>query len=165
MMTMNESPTAMQLPQQPTKRRRINRPFWQNSHEGHHYHRHLSDIQSIIEKAHISKGAKKIAQEIFLMIGKAESKIHDMPLETIHFHEISGVDSIIDIVGNAVMIDKLQISKVYCTPICTGFGMVKTQHGMLPVPAPATAELLKGMPIYPGEERGENTLRGYYRRC
>jgi len=127
-----------------------------HSHDHHHgAHRHLSDIQKIIDHAHISEGAKKIAHEIFLMIGQAESKIHDMPLETIHFHEISGVDSIIDIVGNAVLIDKLNISKVYCTPVCTGFGIVKTQHGMLPVPAPATAELLQGMPIYPGNEEGE----------
>lgn len=127
-----------------------------HSHDHHHgAHRHLSDIQKIIDNAHISDNAKKIAHEIFLMIGKAESKIHDMPLETIHFHEISGVDSIIDIVGNAVLIDKLNLSKVYCTPICTGFGIVKTQHGMLPVPAPATAELLQGMPIYPGNEEGE----------
>ncbi|WP_405610825.1 nickel pincer cofactor biosynthesis protein LarC [Polaribacter sp. Asnod1-A03] len=127
-----------------------------HSHDHHHgAHRHLSDIQKIIDHAHISDNAKKIAHKIFLMIGKAESKIHDMPLETIHFHEISGVDSIIDIVGNAVLIDKLNISKTYCTPICTGFGIVKTQHGMLPVPAPATAELLQGMPIYPGTEEGE----------
>lgn len=119
------------------------------------HHRHLSDIQKLIDNAHISVGAKKIAHEIFLLIGKAESKIHNMSLETIHFHEISGVDSIIDIVGNAVLIDKLKISKVYSTPICSGFGMIKTQHGMLPVPAPATAELLQGMPIYPGDEEGE----------
>lgn len=121
----------------------------------HGNHRHLRDIQKIIDNAHISDNAKKIAHEIFLIIGKAESKIHDMPLETIHFHEISGVDSIVDIVGNAVLIDKLNISKVMCTPVCTGFGMVKTQHGMLPVPAPATAEILKGIPIYPGDEKGE----------
>ncbi|MDH3244372.1 MAG: nickel pincer cofactor biosynthesis protein LarC [Saprospiraceae bacterium] len=127
-----------------------------HSHDhGHHHHRHLVDIQKIIDNSHISDGAKKIAHDIFLMIGKAESKIHDMPLETIHFHEISGVDSIIDIVGNAVLIDKLRISRTFCTPICTGFGMVKTQHGLLPVPAPATAELLKGMPLYPGDEEGE----------
>lgn len=126
-----------------------------HSHDDVHHHRHLTDIQKLIDNAHISVGAKKIAHEIFLLIGKAESKIHNMSLETIHFHEISGVDSIIDIVGNAVLIDKLKISKVYCTPVCTGFGMVKTQHGMLPVPAPATAELLQGMPIYPGDEEGE----------
>lgn len=132
----------------------------QHSHEHtheheHHHHRHLSDIQAIIDKASISEGAKKIAHDIFLLIGQAESQIHQIPLEKIHFHEISGVDSIIDIVGNAILIDKLQLQKVYCTPVCTGFGMVKTQHGMLPVPAPATAELLKGIPTYAGEERGE----------
>jgi len=126
-----------------------------HSHDNGHHHRHLTDIQKLIDHAHISEGAKKIAHEIFLLIGKAESKIHNMSLETIHFHEISGVDSIIDIVGNAVLIDKLKISKVYSTPVCTGFGMIKTQHGMLPVPAPATAELLQGMPIYPGDEEGE----------
>jgi uncharacterized protein (TIGR00299 family) protein len=127
-----------------------------HSHDHHHgAHRHLSDIKKIIDHAHISDNAKKIAHEIFLLIGKAESKIHDMPLETIHFHEISGVDSIIDIVGSAVLIDKLKISKVYSSPICTGYGIVKTQHGMLPVPAPATAELLQGMPLYAGTEEGE----------
>ncbi len=125
-----------------------------HSHD-HGHHRHLTDIQKIIDDAHISENAKKIAHEIFLIIGKAESKIHELPLETIHFHEISGVDSIIDIVGNAVLIDKLNISKVICTPVCTGFGMVKTQHGMLPIPAPATAEILKGIPIYAGDEKGE----------
>ncbi|MEP2279901.1 nickel pincer cofactor biosynthesis protein LarC [Maribacter sp.] len=128
----------------------------EHSHDHHHgAHRHLSDIKKIIDGAHISANAKKIAHEIFLLIGKAESKIHDMPLETIHFHEISGVDSIIDIVGSAVLIDKLNISKVYSSPICTGYGIVKTQHGMLPVPAPATAELLQGMPLYAGNEEGE----------
>lgn len=121
----------------------------------HHNHRHLSDIQKIIDDAEITHKAKEIAHEIFTMIGEAESKIHDIPLEKIHFHEISGVDSIIDIVGCAVLIDRLDVSKVFCTPICTGFGMVKTQHGMLPVPAPATYELLKGMPTYKGEEKGE----------
>lgn len=125
-----------------------------HSHD-HGNHRHLKDIQKLIDQAHISENAKKIAHEIFLIIGNAESKIHDMPLETIHFHEISGVDSIIDIVGNAVLIDQLSISKVLCTSVCTGHGMVKTQHGMLPVPAPATAEILNGIPIYPGEEKGE----------
>lgn len=118
-------------------------------------HRHLKDIQKIIDNAHITDNAKKIAHEIFLVIGNAESKIHNIPLDKIHFHEISGVDSIIDIVGNAVLIDKLNILKTICTPVCTGFGMVKTQHGMLPIPAPATSEILKGIPIYSGEEKGE----------
>lgn len=124
-------------------------------HHHHHAHRHLSDILSIIEKGHISAGAKEIAKEIFTIIGQSESKIHNMSLDTIHFHEVSGVDSILDIVGCAVLIDRLGIETTYCDPICTGFGMVHTQHGMLPVPAPATADILRGMPTYKGEEAGE----------
>ncbi len=124
-------------------------------HHHHHHGRHLKDIQKIIDEAQISAGAKQIAHEIFLLIGKAESHIHQIPLEKIHFHEISAVDSIVDIVGNAIMIDQLGVQQVICSPICTGFGMVNTQHGMLPVPAPATAELLQGMPTYAGEEAGE----------
>ncbi|MEZ5277659.1 MAG: nickel pincer cofactor biosynthesis protein LarC [Opitutaceae bacterium] len=125
-----------------------------HSHE-HGAHRHLSDILELIDHAHISKRAKTIAHDIFHLIGEAEAHIHDIPIETIHFHEISGVDSIIDIVGTAVLLDRLGVTRTYCDPICTGFGMVRTQHGILPVPAPATAELLSGMPSYKGREEGE----------
>lgn len=125
---------------------------------GHHHHgenRHLSDILELIDQAHIEDGAKRIAREIFQLIGEAESNVHDIPIEKIHFHEISGVDSIIDIVGAAVLLDRLKVSKTWCDPICTGFGTVKTQHGLLPVPAPATAELLKDLPVFKGDEKGE----------
>ncbi len=122
---------------------------------GSHHHRHLSDILAIIDNADIAMSAKTIAKEIFHLIGTAESQVHDIPLEKIHFHEISAVDSIIDVVGCAVLIDRLQIYKTYSDPICTGHGMVNTQHGLLPVPAPATAKLLAGMPCYKGEEKGE----------
>ncbi len=117
--------------------------------------RHLTDIFEIIEKASITSAAKKIAKEIFLIIGKAESKIHNIPLEKIHFHEISGVDSIVDIVGAAVLIDELNITEALSTPVCTGKGFVKTAHGKLPVPAPATLEILSGIPFYKGDEEGE----------
>ena len=127
----------------------------ENSGHGHGKHRHLSEIIGIIEDADISEGAKTIAKEIFQLIGEAESKIHDKPIETIHFHEISGVDSIVDIVGCSMLIDRLQIGKTYSDPICTGRGMVNTQHGLLPVPAPATERLLYGMPCYKGDEEGE----------
>lgn len=128
-----------------------------HSHEDHHHHhhRHLSDIIKIIEKGAISENAKKIAKDIFLIIGKSESTIHNIPLEKIHFHEVSGVDSIIDIVGCAVLIDKLNIEKTYATAVCTGFGFVNTEHGKLPVPAPATADILAGIPTYAGDEKGE----------
>lgn len=120
-----------------------------------HPHRHLSDILEIIDNASISDGAKEIAKDIFLIIGRSESKIHSIPLKNIHFHEVSGVDSIIDILGCAILIDRLKITKTYASAICTGFGFVNTQHGVLPVPAPATADILLGIPNYPGEEKGE----------
>ncbi|MCB0666131.1 MAG: LarC family nickel insertion protein [Saprospiraceae bacterium] len=129
------------------------------SHDhGHHHgggHRHLKDILKIIDQGHISANAKEIAKAIFMIIGQSESKIHNMDLEKIHFHEVSGVDSILDIVGCAVLIDHLKIDKTYCTPVCTGYGSVNTQHGLLPVPAPATADILMGIPTYPGDEKGE----------
>lgn len=133
-----------------------------HTHEHHHHHHHdhqhgrtYTDIIQLIEKGHISENAKTIAKEIFGIIGRSESRIHNVPLETIHFHEISGVDSILDIVGCAVMLDKLGIEKTYCDPVCTGFGMVHTQHGIMPVPAPATADILAGIPFYKGNEAGE----------
>lgn len=127
-----------------------------HGHSHNHGHgRHLSDILHLIDHGHITQGAKDIAKEVFQLIGEAESSVHDIPIETIHFHEISGVDSIIDIVGCAVLLDRLQIEKTYADPICTGFGMVKTQHGLLPVPAPATALLLEGLPSFKGDEEGE----------
>ena len=129
-----------------------------HGHESHHHrHRHLSDIVKIIDKAIISDNAKQIAKEIFQIIGESESKIHNIPLKSIHFHEVSAVDSIVDIVGCAVLIDQLAIKKTYSTAVCTGFGFVNTQHGKLPVPAPATADILIGLPYYSGEEMGERT--------
>lgn len=124
-------------------------------HHKHHHHRHLSDILDIIDKAKINDNTKQIAKDIFMIIGKSESKIHNIDLEHIHFHEVSGVDSIIDIVGTAWLIDKLSVTKSYSTAICTGFGFVNTQHGKLPVPAPATADILSGIPTYSGDEAGE----------
>lgn len=121
----------------------------------HHQHRHLSEINKIIDDASITDNAKEIAREIFQIIGKSESKIHNIPLKKIHFHEVSAVDSIVDIVGSAVLIDRLNIKKTYATPVCTGYGFVNTQHGKLPVPAPATADILAGIPSYAGDEPGE----------
>lgn len=127
-----------------------------HGHSHNHGHgRHLSDILHLIDHGHISNGAKEIAKGIFQLIGEAESSVHDIPIEKIHFHEISGVDSILDIVGCAVLLDQLQVEKTYADPLCVGFGMVKTQHGLLPIPAPATALLLEGIPTYKGEEEGE----------
>ena len=122
---------------------------------GSHEHRHLSEIIDLIDNADITDSARKISKEIFQLIGKAESEVHNIPIEKIHFHEISAVDSIIDIVGCAVLIDRLGSLTTYSEPVCVGHGMVDTQHGLLPIPAPATAKLLQGIPYYKGDEKGE----------
>lgn len=126
-----------------------------SDHHHHHHHRHLSDILSIIAEADLPDNAKHIAKTIFTIIGESESRIHMVPLERIHFHEVSGVDSILDIVGCAWLIDKLAIDRCYSDPVCVGFGHVDTQHGRLPVPAPATADILQGIPTFKGDEAGE----------
>ncbi|MCC5928354.1 MAG: nickel pincer cofactor biosynthesis protein LarC [Cyclobacteriaceae bacterium] len=123
----------------------------------HHHHRHLKDIYKIIEQGHISSGTKEIAKQIFLLLGEAESLIHGIPLEKIHFHEVGAIDSIMDIVGTAWLLDKLGIEKTYSTPVATGFGFAMTEHGRLPVPCPATQMLLHGIPAYPGDQKGEMT--------
>lgn len=122
---------------------------------GSHEHRHLSEIIELIDNADITDSARKISKEIFQLIGKAESEVHNIPIEKIHFHEISAVDSIIDIVGCAVLIDRLGSLTTYSEPVCVGHGMVDTQHGLLPIPAPATAKLLQRIPCYKGDEKGE----------
>jgi len=121
----------------------------------HHHHRHLSDINGIIERSDLNEGAKAIAKEIFLHLGRAEAEVHGIDLEKVHFHEVGAIDSIIDIVGSAWLIDRLQIEKTFCTPITTGSGFVRTDHGKLPVPAPATQKLLHGFPTVAGDQKGE----------
>jgi len=119
--------------------------------------RHITDIFRIIDKADLNAKTKKIAKEIFMIVGQAESKIHNIPLEKIHFHELSGADSIVDIVGNAMFLAELDIEKTFAEPVCTGYGFVQTKHGKLPIPAPATMEILQAIPFYKGDEPGERT--------
>lgn len=126
-------------------------------HEDSHHHRHIDDIYELIDQSEISDNAKHIAKEIFHQLGTAEAEIHGIPLEKVHFHEVGAIDSIMDIVGSAWLLDQLSIEKVYSTPITTGFGFVKTEHGKLPVPAPATQLLLQGFPTKQGDQPGELT--------
>lgn len=111
-------------------------------------HRHLPHIEKIILAGNLSQRAKDNAIAIFRKLGEAESKSHNVPLEKVHFHEVGAVDSICDIVGACVALDELGIEEVYASRINVGSGTVNTEHGVLPVPAPATAELLTGKPIY-----------------
>jgi uncharacterized protein (TIGR00299 family) protein len=120
-------------------------------------HRHLSDIIEIINKSELNDIVKDNAISIFKLIGTAEACIHNTDIESIHFHEIGAIDSIIDICGAAICFHELGISRIISSPINTGSGTVNTSHGILPVPAPATAEILKGIPIYSNNIAGELT--------
>ncbi|HEX3877459.1 MAG TPA: nickel pincer cofactor biosynthesis protein LarC [Bryobacteraceae bacterium] len=111
-------------------------------------HRHLSHIVKMIEAADIGEAAKRNAIAIFQRLGEAEAKTHQVPIEKVHFHEVGAADSIADIVGAAVAFDSLDVGEVYCSAVNVGSGTVDTQHGVLPVPAPATARLLENAPVY-----------------
>lgn len=109
--------------------------------------RNLDDILHLIGESHLDEHIKTQAREIFTMLGKAEAQVHGVPVEHIHFHEVGAVDSIVDIVGSLVALQWLGVEKIYASPVLLGRGMVECEHGTLPVPAPATLELLRGKPV------------------
>ena len=115
--------------------------------KGHH-HRGIAEINKIIDDSAINENAKKISKGIFEILGKAEAKVHNVSLDKIHFHEVGAVDSIVDIVSTGILIDRLNIDKILSSKIAVGSGFVKASHGVIPVPAPATVEILKGIPVY-----------------
>src|SRR6202522_3348327 len=114
-----------------------------------HHHRGLSIILARIDKAGLAPRAAERARRIFTRLAEAEAKVHNMPVEEVHFHEVGAVDSIVDIVGACVGFELLGIDDFACSPLDVGAGQVKTAHGLLPVPDPATADLLRGAPIHP----------------
>ncbi|MBP2649478.1 MAG: hypothetical protein H6Q74_303 [Firmicutes bacterium] len=116
----------------------------------HHEHRNLKDIENIIINSRLSDGVKKLSLAIFMKVAEAEAKVHGKHLYEVHFHEVGAVDSIIDIVGAAVCIDYLNVDKIMASPVQVGGGFVKCAHGIIPIPAPATAEILKNIPLKSG---------------
>jgi len=126
-------------------------------HSHHHHHRTYQDIVNMIRESDLSENVKEMSLRIFKKIGEAEGKIHGVPLDEVHFHEVGAVDSIIDIVGTAILIDELDIEAIYCAPIPTGSGSIHIDHGIYPVPAPATLEILKGVPLAESELKAELT--------
>jgi hypothetical protein len=119
------------------------------SQEHEHSHaRGLKEIRQIIQRAAISDKAKQTAISIFEALGAAEAKIHNSDIESVHFHEVGAVDAMVDIVGAAVGAEALGVDEFVCSPLNVGAGTVKCAHGVLPVPAPATVELLQGAPVY-----------------
>ena len=128
-----------------------------HTHHHHHEHRNLHDIEVILDHSDLSKEVIAKAKEVFLVIAKAEAKVHGSTVEEIHFHEVGAIDTIIDVVGNILALQYLGIEKVFTTPVNTGFGFVECAHGQMPVPPPATAELLQGIPNYRGTVEKEMT--------
>jgi len=129
----------------------------EHSHGHNHksHHRSLSEIKRIISSSNFSELVKGRAQAIFQRIGEAEAKIHNVPIETVHFHEVGAIDSIVDVVGSCVAFDALEIGRIISSPLHVGSGTFQCAHGTYPVPGPATAELLKGVPIYSKDVEGE----------
>ena len=120
-----------------------------------HKHRHLSDIKQIIEASALPAAVKQRAVQIFTRLAEAEAHVHNEPVDHVHFHEVGAIDAIVDVVGAAICFDVLGIDRFICSPLHVGSGMVKMAHGQFPVPPPAVTELLKGVPFYATEIKGE----------
>jgi len=121
----------------------------------HPHHRHLPEIAGLIEQAGLVPRVRERALAIFQRLAEAEAAVHGIPIEQVHFHEVGAADAIVDIVGASAGFELLGIEKIVCSPIPAGSGVVVCEHGVLPVPAPATANLLKGVPLAACEEEGE----------
>ncbi|MGE3841351.1 MAG: nickel pincer cofactor biosynthesis protein LarC [Vicinamibacterales bacterium] len=122
---------------------------------GAHPHRHLSSILRLIEGAALSPDVKHRASALFRRLGEAEAAVHGVPVERVHFHEVGAIDSIVDVVASVVAIESLDAARVVASPLNTGSGTVHCEHGEMPVPAPATARLLAGSPVYAAGAPGE----------
>jgi pyridinium-3,5-bisthiocarboxylic acid mononucleotide nickel chelatase len=125
----------------------------QDHHE--HHHRHLSDIREIIESSDLDAHIKEQSLAVFNRLAEAEAHVHQTTVDRIHFHEVGAMDAIIDVVGSVAGMAAMGIEKVLCSPLHLGSGTVECAHGTLPVPAPATAELVKGRPVYSTGVKGE----------
>lgn len=114
-----------------------------HEHHHHHEHRNLSDVLEIIDKTEMTDGARKLAHKIFTIIADAESKAHNLPVDKVHFHEVGALDSIVDVIALSVCFDSLNISRVFVPFLNEGVGTVRCQHGILPIPVPAVANIAK----------------------
>ena len=129
-----------------------------HDHEHHHHeHRNLADVLAIIEKTDMTERARTLACRIFRIIAEAESKAHNVPIEEVHFHEVGAIDSIVDVIALAVCFDNLAVNKVYVPRLNEGTGTIRCQHGILPVPVPAVANIVSAyqIPVHIMEEQGE----------
>lgn len=128
-----------------------------HDHEHHHHHHHTSvaDIEGIIDGLDVSDRVKADAKAVYALIAEAESRVHGHPVSEIHFHEVGTLDAVADVVGVCLLMEKIGAEKVVASPVHVGAGHVHCMHGILPVPAPATALLLNGIPTFGGQVQGE----------
>ncbi|MEH7308947.1 nickel pincer cofactor biosynthesis protein LarC, partial [Neobacillus drentensis] len=126
-------------------------------HDHHHSHRKASTILNMINESKLPSRVKKRSSAVFQVIAEAEGKIHGMDPKDVHFHEVGAMDSIIDVIGVCLALENLGIDKIIASPVPTGFGKVMMAHGLYPIPAPATAEILRGVPLADFHVRGELT--------
>lgn len=117
---------------------------YEHHHEPHHHHEHrnINDINKIIDESSIDEKSKDLAKRIFMRVAKAESKVHNKSLDEVHFHEVGAIDSIIDIVGTAILINKIDPDKIVSSIVNDGYGFIECAHGTIPVPVPATSEII-----------------------
>ena len=113
----------------------------EHAHHHHHEHRNLFDVNKIIDESEIDEKAKDLAKRIFLRVAKAESKVHNETLENVHFHEVGAIDSIVDIIGTAILLCKINPDVIYSSVVNDGYGFIECAHGMISVPVPATSEI------------------------
>ncbi len=122
----------------------------ESEHHHHHHHRRLSDVSELLNAIPIPRKARKDAIEVYRLIARAESEAHGEPVELIHFHEVGQLDAIADVLAVCMLMEELAPERVLCSPVELGGGTVRCAHGVLPVPAPATARLLEGVPVTKG---------------
>jgi uncharacterized protein (TIGR00299 family) protein len=120
-----------------------------------HKHRHLADIKEIIDRSGLAEAVKQRTVQIFTRLAEAEARVHNEAVDHVHFHEVGALDAIVDVVGAAICFEFLKIDRFVCSPLHVGSGMVQMAHGRFPIPPPAVAELLKGVPFYAGDVKGE----------
>jgi hypothetical protein len=118
-------------------------------HGPQHHGRHYVEIRRVLERARLEKPVRETALSIFEALARAEARVHGITVERVHFHEVGAVDAIVDVTGAAIALHRMGVGRVTCSPVAVGHGSLESEHGRLPIPAPATLELLKGIPTVP----------------
>lgn len=139
--------TSCRLSTQEVKRKGFRATHLTVEHDPEHAHRHLHQIVEMIDNSTLNSAQRSLATRIFTKLAEAEAKVHGTTIEKVHFHEVGAIDSIADIVGSAIGWEKLKVEKIICSTIPTGSGEIEIAHGKCSLPAPATAELLRGSPL------------------